>query len=144
VHRTFFHFTAGHLMPGILRTGLTKGVLPWSMDKFERVGLKAGWQWLTESSEWSQEWARPSPFSTLPYRRDEVRITIRFPEVIPGQLVSWREVDRRCRPDSADFINTFADAPKWWLYHGVIPPVWFTAIEATPIAGGIITPVEAN
>lgn len=143
MQRTLYHFTAGHLLPAIMQRGLTKGVLPWSMDKLERVGMRAGWQWLTESNAWEQEWARPTPFTKLPFRRDEVRITVRFPDQIPGQLVSWREVDRRCRPDSADFINTFADANKWWLYHGAIPPTWFQAVESTPVQGGLIN-VEGN
>lgn len=136
--RIYYHFTAAHLIPGILKQGIRKGVLPWSMDQKGRVGMRAGWQWLTEASHWEQEWARPSPFSKLPWRRDEIRITVRFPDRFPGQLISWPEVDRAHRPDSADFINTFADARNWWLYYGAIPPLWFVAIEKNPTPAPLV------
>ncbi len=131
--RTLYHFTSSHLLPGILTGGLTKGCLPWSMDAQGRVGMKPGFQWLTEVADWGQEWARPSPHSKLPFRRDEIRLTIRFPDRYVGELSPWPAIDRRHRPASADFLNTFADAPRWWLFWGKIPPPWFTAIDRNPL-----------
>lgn len=127
-----YHFTSGQHMALIHLSGLTKGVIPWSIDETGRVGMVPGFQWLTESSDWNQEWARPSPFSKLTFRRDEWRITIEIPEAQRRRLVSWRELERTRRPASADFINTFQDARIWHLFKGEIPTAWFAAVDRNP------------
>jgi hypothetical protein len=127
-----YHFTSGQHMAMIHIAGITKGVIPWSMNSDGQVGMVAGWQWLTENPDWQQEWARPSPFSKLTFRRDEWRITVEIPSAQVRRLVSWKEVDRTRRPASADFINTFADAHLWHLFKGPIPPDWFAAVDRNP------------
>lgn len=138
-----FHFTSGQHLPLIHVQGITKGVIPWSQNEAGEageVGMVGGWQWLTQNPDWQQDWARPTPASSLTFRRDEWRITVEIPEAQARRLVSWREMDRTRRPQSAEFINAFKDAPLWHLYKGPIPPDWFAAVDRNPIRRDLVLP----
>lgn len=137
-----YHFTSGQHMALIHLSGITKGVIPWSMDGEGKVGMVAGWQWLTQNPDWQQDWARRTPLSKLTFRRDEWRITVEIPEAQVRRLISWREMDRTRRPQSADYINAFKDAPLWHLFKGEIPPAWFAAVDRNPTRFDLVLPEQ--
>jgi hypothetical protein len=134
VQRTLYHFTASHLLPAILEKGLTKGVIPWTMDAQGRVGFVPGWQWLTVDPDWMQSWARPKASSAITVRRDEVRITVAIPPqaLDARRLLKWEDLDRLYRPKSNEFIRSHPEWRYWRVFYGPISPKWFLAVERNP------------
>ena len=133
-----YHFTSRHHLAKIMTEGITKGVLPLRMDKAGRVGFVRGWQWLTADPDWMQEWARPTPFSKLTYRRDEHRITVTIPEALRTRLMTWEDFARKYQPESAAWIETFKGTRHWRLFFGRIPPGWFLAVDRNPVREELI------
>lgn len=119
-------------MPMILEKGITKGVLPWSMDAQGRVGFVAGWQWLTVDPDWMQSWARPKAHSAVTARRDEIRVTVSIPSALMPRLMKWEDLARAYQPQSDAFIRSHPEWRYWRVFRGPIPPKWFLAVERNP------------
>lgn len=128
-----YHYTANLLRPKICAKGLTKGVLPWSMHDGKPAGLVGGWQWLTQNPDYNQAWAQPMPFSNLPFRRDEWRITIDIPAEQIEHLIHWPKMRDKYHPASEVFIDSFKDSQIWYLFGGVIRPSWFVKWDRNPL-----------
>lgn len=122
---TLYHFTANHLIQGCLETGLTRGVVIVSIAP---ARFKGNWQWLTANPSWQQSW---NTMTRLQYDRAEWRITIDFPERVMCRLKHWWTEGASITP-LFDSLNAFGDPHNWWLYHGLIPAIWFTAVEHRP------------
>ena len=131
-----YHFTSSRHLAEIKASGsLSKGVMPNRLLSSGKPSFIRGFQWLTIDPEWStQSWADPM-LSGLPYRKNEHRITIEFPNFALANLVSWEEFKMKVRPDSAPFLDSFRGHRHWWIYRGVIPCMWFAheAQNPTPI-----------
>jgi hypothetical protein len=137
---TLYHFTSRKHIPLIRAQGLTKGVIPWNLDKLDRVSMVGGWQWTTINGDFMQEWARPQPHSHLPFRRDEWRITIAIPPIALDRVVPWPLMARKYHPDSESFLNSFPGNHYWRLVSGQIPPAWFVEIVQNPNRESVINP----
>lgn len=121
-----FHFTTGHAIQKIRRQGLTKGVLPWNLDAQGNPTFRRPFQWLTRNGDFAQPWAL---LGSLPFARNEYRITVCVPKSHHARVHAWNELVRRCRPDSAEEINsTGGDVENWAVFHGPIPPTWFLEV----------------
>lgn len=127
-----YHYTSRHHIPRIQINGLRKGVIPWNMDARGKPGFVAGWQWMTLNGDFNQAWALPQPFSKLPFRRDEYRITVKIPQAALERVVPWPVMAAKYHPDSEEFINSFADHIHWRLVSGIIPPAWFVEVIQNP------------
>jgi len=121
------HFTAVHLLDGCKRDGLTLGRVPWSDGR--TVELRPGLQWLTTNPKWEQSWHNPE-FSSLPYSRTAVRITVSIPPIYRKRVLKWL---RYCKGNKLTRdLNSYGDPENWRIFRGAIPPEWFTAIEVRP------------
>jgi hypothetical protein len=123
-----YHFTAKRFLAGILRDGITLGKLLVRIEPFPV--FRPGWQWLTTNPDFRQEWAEGT--GRLPYRRNEVRITVIVPAAdFLSRCRTWSQV-RFLVPDVADTLDAFGDPENWWVYEGSIPPDWLGPIDEGP------------
>lgn len=118
-----YHFTADRFLPGIRAVGLTRGVL---LKSLEPPKFLFGWQWLTTNADWDQSWAEGT--GRLPYRRNEVRLTIEIPEQYMDHLQPWSQV-RFLVPDVGPLLSMYGDPENWWLFRGSVRPEWIRKIE---------------
>lgn len=131
---TLYHFTTQKHLDGIRKRGLALGIVPWALTEGkDHFSFVPGWQWLTQESDWNQDWDAPF-FGTaaLPFRRTDVRITVSIPALYDYRAVRWLAWEARMKPPSAEFFDRYRSARFWYLYHGTIPPAWFLAIDQNP------------
>jgi hypothetical protein len=127
-----FHFTALHFIEKIKREGLTKGAMPWNLDKDGNPTLERPYQWLTRNSSFDQQWCL---LGNLEYSRNAYRIAIQLPDrprdfTKTPFLFKWEELCRRCRPDCMEEVNkTGGDVDNWFVFRGRIPPHWFIEVK---------------
>ncbi len=129
---TFYHFTARCFIKQIEKQGLIKGVMLKSMKPFSFI---PNCQWLTTNAAFDQSWLNPN--STLPYKRNEVRLTIEVPEHAKDNVKPWTQM-RFLVPEVADDLSRFGDPENWWVYQGNIPSSWI--LEKSFMEG--ISPIE--
>lgn len=121
-----YHFTAAHCIPKIRQRGLTKGALPWNLDKQGNPEMRRGFQWLTTNPDFAQPWC---VLGNLPFPRNAYRITVLIPSHRQSRVFTWSELCRRCQPDCAEEINrNGGDIENWRVFAGPIPPTWFLEI----------------
>jgi hypothetical protein len=126
--RALYHFTAKHLLPRILTEGITKGKIPMFANETTLIGLLDGYQWLTTSPAWTQEWCHPK-YSSLPYDRSAVRLTVKVPD--EDKLYSF-EYFMKSQPllqMSEKILGAFGDPENWRIYDGAIPVSGIQKIE---------------
>jgi hypothetical protein len=137
-----YHYTSSHSIAKVRAQGLTKGVLPWNLDKDGNPTFRKGFQWLTTNPNFGQAWCL---LGNLPFSRNAYRITVLVPANAEQHVLSWPELCRRCKPDCAEELNrTGGDVDNWRLFHGSIPPKWFLEVarnngellSATPLILG--------
>lgn len=121
-----YHFTANRFLPAIRAEGLTRGFLPLSITP---PRVRPGYPWLTTNPDWGQEWAEGT--GVLPYRRNEVRLSIDIPEARRRDVIHWLIEGPMLSPAYQD-LSAFGDPQNWRLWHGVIPPEWIAAVEFNP------------
>ena len=123
---TLYHFTAERFLPAIRREGLTKGfVLVWDNP----VQLRPGYRWLTVNPEWEQDWAEGT--GRLPYKRNEVRLTVAVPPSKEANVRNWL-LAGPFLSRMYDVLSEYGDPHNWRLYEGDIPPSWITAVDHNP------------
>lgn len=122
-----YHFTAKHLIDRILKEGLTLGAIPLSIAPPK---IEKGYQWLTANPSFEQAWCDPKT-STLPYRRDDIRITIKIPKTSMNSLIPWIPLWKRLKNyiPLVKHLNDFGDPENWYVFNGNIPSGWFRGIE---------------
>lgn len=116
-----YHFTALHLASGCLSEGLTLGVIPTIKDG--KPGMIPGYQWLTANGKFVQAWEE---YSSLPYRRNAVRIEVKIPKAHRDKLLPWIEFGKRFK--ISEILNSFGDPENWYVYNGKIPTGWFRKV----------------
>lgn len=121
-----YHFTAARFVPSIRRDGITRGFV---LVSYEPLALLDDYRWLTVNGLWSQEWAEGT--GRLPYRRDEVRITVNVPASHENRVHDWTVVGKLISLEW-QMLNMFGDPENWRLYRGDIPKSWLSTIEYNP------------
>lgn len=125
-----YHFTAQAFLERIQAQGLTRGMVPWSIDrKTGDVICRRNLQWLTTNKEWSQEWMKRG---SVPFSRNSVRISIFIPRYAENFVIDWKPLCERYALESAGDLNEGADYENWRLFAGAIPPDWIVAIDRNP------------
>ena len=129
-----YHFTSRHHIGRCLKEGLTIGAIPVSMNPPEFYN---GYQWLTKNKSFHQSWC-DNPYSSLPYKRNDFRITIKIPrlEIKRKRLMNclWfckNTPDERIRV-AAEVLNMFGDPENWYVFHGIVRPEWMKKVSARP------------
>jgi hypothetical protein len=119
-----YHFTAKCFLKGIEKDGLTRGCMLKSMSPPSFIPNS---QWLTSNPEFEQSWLNPN--STLPYKRNEVRLTIEIPDHAEANAKPWSQM-KFLVPEVAQDLSQFGDPENWWIYSGNIPPQWIATIDS--------------
>jgi len=110
------------------------GIIPVSIDPTEVIH---GYQWLTKNKSFDQFWC-DNPYSKLPYKRNDFRITIKIPksEVKRKRLMNWLWFCKnspyskiRC---AGEILNSFGDPENWYIYHGIVLKEWFIKVSKRP------------
>lgn len=152
------HFCPQHAIAGILKKGIVKGALPWhrcpitgepqmirhmrettwtsariaqhrAAESTGKILRTPGFQWLTTNPTWEQPWAF---LGNLEFPKNAYRITVLIPpeRAVKPHLLDWPDLVNRCRPESAEELNTKAvDWQNWRLFYGPIPPGWFLEVQ---------------
>lgn len=113
-----YHFTARRFLKSIKSSGLTEGMMLKSLAPPSFVFNK---QWLTTNPTFEQSWLNPD--SKLPYKRNEVRLTINIPEHGKPFCKPWTQM-KFLVPEVAEYLSAFGDPENWYVYDGQIPPSW--------------------
>lgn len=127
---TFYHYTAKHLIPGIKKEGLTKGVTPIRTQKqgIDRLSFLTSTQWLTISRDpREQDWAIGV---STPYSRNEARIKINIPNPYMKNVVAFDAFCKMCK----DYLWPDFDYDKqitkdWYVFLGNIPKQWIERVR---------------
>ena len=128
--RILYHFTSEQLIQKVLRSGLTRGMIPWNIDpKTLEVRVQKGYQWLTQESSYEQPWAL---LGSLPVARNRYRITVAIPPPMSSRLAAWADICKLYSPESATGLNSCPGWQDWYVFKGIIPRSWFIAIERNP------------
>ncbi len=121
-----YHFTSRHHIRGCIAHGLLKGHIPISIDP---VKLIPGFQWLTKNKSFDQSWCDPD-CSTLPYQRNEYRITIKIPRAHRKNLIRWLDYfEQKLKGTKASVLNDFGDPENWYLFKGTVDSKWFGKVH---------------
>lgn len=120
---TFYHFTARRFVDSIKRMGLTRGKL---LKNYSPIEITDGYQWITTNSDWNQEWAVGT--GMLPYKRNEVRLTIKIPKTSLSDCIPWSRL-RFLIPNTADILGSRGDPENWWVFDGRIKPSWIVKFD---------------
>jgi hypothetical protein len=121
---SLYHFTGLVHLPAITREGLTKGEVPLSMRDV-KYGPRLSAPNLTRNADPAAlHWENGFGLS-----KTTVRITVAIPPGDP-KLVAYLTL---CRKRGAPrrvlrTLDPHGQAKNWWVYHGTIPPAWFSEI----------------
>ena len=120
-----YHFCPEHLLERIKREGLTLGMIP-VINNGEFVGFIKNRQWLTSNKSFVQDWETGS---SLPYRRNAIRITIKIPKFNMLHLTRWILFDSFGKlEETSKILNSFGDPENWFIYNGKVLTSWFREI----------------
>lgn len=120
-----YHFCPSHLLKSIKKRGLTKGHMP--LLKLNSTELIGGVQWLTvEPDPSKQSWATRHVVS---YDRTECRLTVEIPSRCEEHLVSAMDFIKRYPEADQRIITGYEGSDQWYVYLGLIPPVWISDVE---------------
>lgn len=119
-----FHFTAKRFLDSILKQGITRGCMVKSMNPPSFIMNK---QWLTKNDSFDQGWAIGT--GRLPYKRNEVRLTVDIPDDKIENLKPWTQM-RFLVPLVANDLEAsdLADPHNWYIYQGEIKPNWIVDV----------------
>jgi hypothetical protein len=129
-----YHFTAAHLIDRIKKEGITLGGIPLSLPPHPRV--EWGYQWLTSNPDFKQAWCDPE-YKTLPYNRNDYRITVSIPKTSHDTLIRWIPLWERLQKyiPIIKHLNDYGDPENWYVFYGRIPMGWFREITINPEIG---------
>ena len=124
----FYHFTAFKFVSGILRDGITKGIMI-DVDGLNMLIPRKGYQWLTKKKDFKQSWCE---FSSLSHKRNEVRLTLKFNEDEQKNIIKWLDLCRDEPNDMQKLLNFCGEPDNWFLFKGNISIDSITAINFNP------------
>lgn len=133
-----YHFCSRHHLEGIKTDGLTLGIIPLSIDP---PLLAKGFQWITSNPDFDQSWCK---YSTLPYRRNEWRITVKIPKSHAGKKYRWLPLSNELAKHFPNIriLNLYGDPKNWFVFEGTIKPSWFRKIDANPESENLKTDIH--
>lgn len=120
----FYHFTAKRFLDSIRRNGLTEGRM---LKSFKPIQFLNNKQWITKNASFEQGWSVGT--GRLPYKRNEVRLTLKIPMEKMENCKPWSQM-KFLVPDVAFDLedDPSADPENWWIYQGVISPKWIADV----------------
>jgi len=123
MNKVFYHFTAKKFLESIQKEGITRGVMVKTINPPSFLHNK---QWITTNSNFKQDWAIGT--GRLPYKRNEVRLTIEIPLGEIENCKPWSQM-RFLTPEVAKDLEAFGDPENWHIFQGKIKPQWITQID---------------
>ena len=122
-----YHFTAKHLLDGILKEGLTKGAIPLITPQGLRLATPV--QWLTTNKDFDQVW---NTKLIIKYDRNDVRLTVKIPNTELGRnLIKWTDfiVIPEMQATAQSLNDKEGDFNNWYIYAGIVKKHWIRDIE---------------
>ena len=114
-----YHFCAAHMLPAILKEGLTLGRWP-IIGANVQTWPKS--QWLTKNADpTKQSWATQNLIS---HSRTAYRLTVRIPDNYRKKLVQARVQMMNFPQKDRAIITEWPGSDDWYVYLGNIPPTW--------------------
>lgn len=114
-----YHFCAAHMLPSIMKEGLTLGrwpIIGYGLQTWPKC------QWLTQNPDpKEQSWATKNLIS---YDRTAYRLTVRIPDNYQKKLVRARVQMMNVPPKDRSIITEWPGSDDWYVYLGNIPPQW--------------------
>lgn len=108
-----------------MKQGLTRGVMVKSINPISFIYNK---QWITKNSSFNQGWSIGT--GILPYKRNEVRLTIEVPTNKMENCKPWSQMKFLCPLVAKDLEDSpLADPENWYIYQGEIKPQWIKQID---------------
>ena len=122
-----YHFTAKHLLSGIMDHGIRFGKIPvirGAEGKFSFQGFIKDYRWLTTNPDFDQPWANQEH---LKYQRDDYRLQVLIKQRDKNKLIKWTEFAKKNAHRIPEATHEFfrlqgADPENWYLFKGVIRP----------------------
>ena len=112
------------MLGNIKEEGLTRGYIPFITKG--KIKLLKNSQWLTLNPDFDQSWER---HSTLPYRRNAFRITIKVPKSAKENLIKWLDLCKHEKfEETANVLNEYGDPENWYIFFGKVKTSWFREI----------------
>lgn len=119
-----YHFTADWMLESIKKEGLTKGCIPVSINPLK---INPGFQWLTLNKDFNQSWCE---YSTLPYNRNDWRLTIKIPSSKSCNILPWLKFgEKLAGSEMFKTLTEFGDPENWIVYAGSIKPKWIKKVK---------------
>lgn len=107
-----------------MKQGITLGRMVRSMDPPSFISNK---QWLTKNESFAQGWSVGT--GRLPYKRNEVRLTVEIPLSEMENCKPWTQMRFLTPLVAYDLEDSpHADPENWWIYQGKIKPDWIKEI----------------
>lgn len=98
------------------------------VKSFQPASFVFNKQWITKNSSFDQGWSVGS--GLLPYKRNEVRLTIQIPLSKIENCKPWTQMKFLVPLVSNDLESSdLADPENWWIYQGEINPKWITKVD---------------
>ena len=120
-----YHFTAEHLLPQILKQGLTLGVFPYQTEK--GILFIPHRQWLTLNPDrYEQSW---NTQVFLKYSRSTVRLTIEIPSQFTENIIPALQYVSDMNAINKALVTEWDGSDKWAIYKGDIPPRWIAGVK---------------
>lgn len=119
----YYHFTAKIFLNSIKDQGLTRGVMLKTLNPASFIFNK---QWITKNPDFEQSWAEGT--GRLPYKRNEVRLTIEIPFEEMPNCKPWDQM-KFLVPEVAQDLNCMGDPENWHIYSGAIKPSWIKKVD---------------
>ena len=122
-----YHFTAKHLLDGILKEGLTKGAIPLITPQGLRLATPV--QWLTTNKGFDQIW---NTKLIIKYDRNDVRLTVKIPNTELGRnLIKWTDFIAipEMQATAQSLNDKEGDFNNWYIYAGIVKKHWIRNIE---------------
>jgi hypothetical protein len=126
-----YHFTSEHLLPDILKQGITLGVLPIFNEQLKQYEFLTPCQWLTKDSDFNnQSWATSH---ILGYDRTAFRITVVIPKHHRSKLWSAYDYLPKLPGENKRLIKDWTGSKDWYLFFGKIPRGWIREVKSKAV-----------
>jgi len=116
----YYHFTAKHLLPNILKQGLTLGKFPLVSES--NISFITPCQWLTINDKFNtQSW---NTSNLIKYSRNDYRLTIEIPRVNERKIIKATEYIKLIPVEYRHIVTDWNGSEDWYLFMGKISPEW--------------------
>lgn len=120
----YYHFTAKHLFPKILKEGLTLGMFP-LVSQTNILFIKLC-QWLTTNNNFNQSW---NTTNSIKYSRNDYRLKIEIPRAGERKVIKATDYIKTIPVEYRHIVTDWNGSEDWYLFMGEISPEWIVGYD---------------